>query len=309
MADAPALCAALVAAVVVAGGGADPVSGPGLAGLAVDAGRSAMTAKARASVDTTVAVRRGDRLVLLRARNDLVIETWDRDAVRVRDDEEPGESDLTIGGNGDALTVRWGSRADDVVVTVPRWLPVEIEGLELDASVDGLEGGLSLAYAGGGVVLRDVGGAVSVASADGELTVSGGTGQLSVRAGDDIDVVGFEGRIEVETTYGDITLRGVDLSFLGATTTDGDIVFSGPLQAEGSYTMISHSGDLQIDLDEGEGASFQVVTYEGELETEVPMRTERFSSGAVSRFTVGAGSATVVLETFSGDILVRSGAR
>src|SRR5690606_18329658 len=90
--------------------------------------------------DTIIAVRQGNRLEVENIRGDIVVQAWNRDAVRIntRRDER---SAIEVRASGNVLQVRSehrrGIHSVDLRIDVPTWMPVRITGPFADATVQG----------------------------------------------------------------------------------------------------------------------------------------------------------------------------
>jgi hypothetical protein len=148
---------------------------------------------------------------------------------------------------------------------------------------------------------------VEAFTADGSIEAAGLTGSAHLRAGeDDVRVRSSSAALQVETVDGDIRLEGISAQTISAKTTDGEIEFSGALRAGGDYAFYSHGGDIRLGLAPPVNMDALVLTYEGDFESDFPVRTEGFRSGEGLEFRVGAGGARLVVESYDGEVrLVR----
>jgi hypothetical protein len=100
-------------------------------------------------------------------------------------------------------------------------------------------------------------------------------------------------------------------------------VFGGSLAKTGRYEFNTHSGDVRLSLQGSTGFEITANTFSGELRSDVQLTDRRGDSPTVPagdrdrrhygpkrqelRGTFGDGSAVVVVQTFSGDLLITSG--
>jgi DUF4097 and DUF4098 domain-containing protein YvlB len=93
-----------------------------------------------------------------------------------------------------------------------------------------------------------------------------------------------------------------------ATNTSGDISFSGSIDPQGRYDFTTHSGDLDLEIPKDANAQVSLTTWNGSLDTDFPITLKPGSRDITKHytFTIGAGSAHITAETFSGDISIRS---
>lgn len=261
--------------------------------------------------DTTVTVSRGARLDVSVHNGSVTVRTWNRDAVRVTsdDDRSPrvtvGAGIVSVGPGG-----RHGPGSADLVLNVPVWMPLSVNGVGLDITVEGVKGGANLETVQGDVMVRNVEGTLSLQSVDGAVTLEGAVGRVSAQSvNDDVILKNVTGEIRAESTNGDVRLERVRSASVEATTINGDVTFDGPVREGGRYNLNTHNGDVWMTVPEGTSASVSVSTFNGSFESDFPVRLEggkrqnrRFS------FVIGGGSAQITLESFGGDIrLVRPG--
>src|SRR5579872_4074206 len=95
--------------------------------------------------DQTVPVAKGTKLEINNFAGDVIVKTWDKDAVRVEVnhsdreaiDIKPGDQTLTIRGR----SVRGGPpRSLDYTLTVPVWMAITVSGTYADVTMDGVGG-------------------------------------------------------------------------------------------------------------------------------------------------------------------------
>jgi len=270
-----------------------------------------------AQSDTTWSVGSGDRLSLENFSGDVQIETWDQDLVhietygsdRVRFDVRSGGSEFRVRPSAPRRRDRDHSDAHDndnsggFVVHIPAWLPLEIRGRKLEISVSDHSGGLLLSTLDGDIELENVSGEIHARSLEGVISVRNVEGRIELFSmDDDIRVWGARGELRVDANDGDVTLREIDAEVVEASTVDGDIDFSGTLDPQGRYMLVTHDGDITFGLVGEPSAHVLVSTFEGELESEFPIMLSRLESGREFDFTLGGGGAEVRLEAFDGAV-------
>jgi len=257
--------------------------------------------------DTLLQVQRGDRLVLPGAEGVLEVRTWNRSEVEIRAEGE---------GSGNVLLTRSGSRVElsvrdrrgrtwdeDLSITLPPWMGLEMTGQEFEATITGLAGGVTVRNLEGDLTLRDLAGEVDVYSVEGELEATGLSGSARLRAGDDgIRVVNSTAVLELETVDGDIRMEDVSGPRISARSTSGDIDFLGRIPRGAAYDFRSHSGDIELRLNPPVSVDVSVLAYAGDFESDFPARARGFTSGESFTFTLGQGGAHLSLETFSGEL-------
>ena len=261
--------------------------------------------------DTTFQVTRGDRLEAHVFAGSLTIEAWDRNEVQVTglDGRDRGATH-----RGSVVRVslnpgRYSNGVGDVRVRVPAWMAVEGSGVETDLVVRGVAAAVKLNTVEGDVTVEGAATEVVARSVEGLVTITGARGRVAAGSVDgDVSLRNISGEARVESVDGDITVRGSDLTGLEATTVDGDVSFSGPVKAGGSYRLNAHDGAITVALGSSPNVEVRLSTWDGDLESDFPVTvTGAVRGNRAMTFTLGQGAARLTLESFDGKIrLVRT---
>lgn len=283
-----------------------------IAVLALAATALAPRALAAQDVDTTIAVRSGARFELNSVSGSVKIQTWNHPQIRVVAQTDGARVDVEASPG--SVSVRSISRRGegdvDFTITVPANTALEVHAISADVDVNGVCGEASLGSISGGVTLRCGNGDVQVESVSGDVQASDVRGHLEITStSGDVDVRGVRGDVVAHSVSGDVSLDRVDGQEVRAETVSGDIGFSGAIHDGGRYGFHSHSGDVTVRPDGDLSASVSVSTFSGDVESDWPMT---INPGGRMRpreweFTIGAGSAKLSLESFSGTIYLRRG--
>jgi hypothetical protein len=255
--------------------------------------------------DTTLAVNRGDRVVLEGISGVVAITAWDRNELEVR--SATGNAPLAVRRTGATLQVEPDGarrrRSLDAVIRVPAWIDVEVGGSALDLNVTGIDGALRVANVSGDVQIRDAGGAVDVRSIRGEVVVVDARGAVRASSqADDVTLRRVLGSVEAHSGDGDIILDQLGSMSVRAEAQDGDIVFSGAIANGGEYRFYLHDGDVLLEVPADVSARVHVSTFDGEFTSDFPVRVESFSAGRQFDFVLGQGGALIDIEVFDGEI-------
>lgn len=283
-----------------------------------------------ALVDQTLA---GSRLEVSVGSSDVAIRTWDGSGIRVQAIQRggsPGDYTVDVSASGGTVRVTeadsggfcfFCSRELSYEISVPGSAQASVSTSSGDITIQGVGGPLNLSSTSGDLDLRDIGGDITLETASGHVRLADVGGKLDVTAiSGDVEL--SDGRVSgasVQTTSGGIELEGVadDLELtsisgsisvrdardarLAASTTSGDISFSGGLARDGSNTVSTISGQVSMDLSEDVGFRLSASTVSGEISTDFDLRDGE--QGRRSRSgSVGDGSASLKIETTSGDI-------
>lgn len=261
-------------------------------------------------------VSKGTRLVLSNNAGEVVVQTWDREAVRVQAAHSPREA-VNIETADQTMRIR--ARAErgpsglvDYRITVPTWMPVNLSGTYLEATIEGtsaevtvetVHGNVRVVGGSGSVVVRSVAGLISVDKAAGRVQAT------SVNEG--IRLTNVTGDMTAETTNGDIEIQDAQTSSLEASTVNGDITFNGTVRSGGSYRLTTHGGDVRVGLGGAANATVFVRTFQGDFSSDFPIelpdgQSDRSGSKRFN-FTLGNGSARIEVQSFNGDIHLAKG--
>lgn len=265
--------------------------------------------------DETVAVQRGARLSISNFAGEVVIHTWDKDAVhvvarhqsRTKVSIRPGAAGLSIQASGSM-----GPQGSvDYDITAPAWMPIRVEGTYNAVTMDGVQGEVYANTVRGDIVIKGGTGVITAKSVEGEVQVEGARGKVNVSSvNEKIRITDTSGEIAAESINGAITMTGIDSKSVEASTVNGTIMYEGKLVDGGHYSFSTHNGDLSLGVPENANATFTIRTYQGSFSTDLPLAGASradIQRGRRVTSTLGTGSAEVYLETFGGSIRVRRG--
>src|SRR5580765_6798116 len=252
--------------------------------------------------DQTVNVTKGTKLDVNNFAGDINIKVWDKDAVRVEVNHSDREA-VDIKQGEQTLTVRSRSlrggppRSLDYVITVPKWMAINIGGTYADVTVETTRGDINLTGGSGVITLKSI---------QGEVTVQKAKGRIEVRAvNEGMRLSDISGDLSAETTNGSIILDRIDSGNVDCYAVNGNISFDGPIKDKGLYRLTTHNGLVAMAVPEKANVTMTVRTYNGGFKSsfQVPgdtgERRKRFT------MTLGNGSAHVELESFGGTISLR----
>jgi DUF4097 and DUF4098 domain-containing protein YvlB len=267
--------------------------------------------------DQTVDVARGTRLVMTSNAGEVVVRSWDRDAVRVEATHGPRERiDVQVA----ELTLRVRARTErgpqglvDYRITVPRWMPINLSGTYLDADVEGTGAEVTIETVRGTARVRGGSGAISVRSVQGQVIVEDATGRVQASSvNESIRLAGVSGDVTAETTNGDISLLNMKAANVEVSTVNGDVTFDGGVVDKGAYRIATHNGRIRVGLGGTANATVFVRTFRGRFSSDFPITLPEGQAGTGGNvrfnFTLGSGSARIELQSFGGNIFIARGA-
>ena len=266
--------------------------------------------------DQTVDVAKGTRLVLSNNAGEVVVRSWDRDQVRIQATHGARET-ITADTTDMTLRIRTqrasGSRGPgglvDYQITVPRWMPVNLSGTYLDATIEGTTAEVTVETVHGNARVSGGNGAVSLRSVEGVITVDKASGRVqATTVNEGIRITNVSGEITAETTNGNIFIDNATTSNLEAFTVNGEVTFNGTIRDNGAYRLGTHNGDIRVGLGGANNATVFVRTFQGDFTADFPVQLpegQNPRSGSKRfNFTLGSGSARIELQSFGGDIVL-----
>ena len=266
----------------------------------------------RFDTDTTVSVPQGSRLRLQNQGGEVTIKAWDRGQVRIQA-VHSSRSMVEVDVRGQVVEIeakgrRGLSSVVDYQLTVPVWMGLDIGGMYAEVSIDGTKAPVKVETLEGDISLHGGAETVTLSTVNGHITVVGARGRVELHAvSEGVTVTDLaDGELVVESVSGDIDLRRIDAKSVDAQTISGEVIYEGRIVDAGSYSFLTHSGDVTLAIPEATNASISVVTGNGEVNSSYSLKAER-ASRRRNTYRMGNGSANVDVETFSGDVeLIRA---
>ena len=116
--------------------------------------------------------------------------------------------------------------------------------------------------------------------------------------------------MEVRSFGGNVSLENVSGPKVQVTTTQGDIRSDGGLGSNGEYSLISHSGNIDVALPAGASVDMMAESVEGSADNAFPLQQKAHSffsphKGRSFSGTSHSGSSSIQLSSFSGKIRVK----
>ena len=257
------------------------IDGPEVPRNAVEWADDARSRRIRQAVttDTTLRVGRGVTLSLTNISGDITVQVWDRDAVRVNAEHDKNDQVMAEikdgmlklgtrsleGEPADVADVEWN-------LTVPRWLPLEIQGIESDIAVTGLRALVRAQSMSGDVHVSSCQGPMELHSGEGEVHAEDVDGDVTAGSMNNaVRLVRVLGPIQAQTINGDIQMDDVSSAKVSASTLNGRVYYASKFQPHGRYAFSSHNGKVYVGLDKTQAMNVTVSSYNGQLESSIPV--------------------------------------
>lgn len=272
---------------------------------------------AQSRIDTTFAFNRNGSVDLTEISGDVVVNAWDRSEARIRAYAERGRIRSSISSSRLSLeteAVRGRIGDSKLEVWIPVGARVVARSTSGDVTVKGTKSPVDARSTSGDVVVSDATDRITIESVSGDVRASQLSGDVRGESvSGTIEIRGATGPVRAETTSGDVSLLGVTSRNVYATTVSGEIEYDGTIDNSGRYEFHAHSGDIRLEIPESASAQFSVETFSGSLDSEFPITLQpgQRTTGRPRRFefTLGSGSARIIAESFSGDIVLARRAR
>jgi DUF4097 and DUF4098 domain-containing protein YvlB len=263
------------------------------------------------AADTTVTLREGDQVVVQNLTGEIFVEPWSRSELRVTG-EDRDEVDVVVTRSGSRVVIRpndrRGRKSVEMTLRLPPWAELEIGGMSLDVTVEGMQAGVTVENVEGDIGVFGTSGPLDLTTVEGEVDVRGARGNVRVDAqSDEVFLEDITGDVRVTAGSGDIDLIGIEGGQVFAETVSGDLTFVGRLQDGGTYEFSVHSGDADVTLPGDVSSRVSVSTFDGEFDSDFPVRVQGYSAGRTFDFTLGDGAASLSIQVFDGEIHLREG--
>ena len=233
--------------------------------------------------------------------------------VEVRTEHEQNRRDRN--GRSDHVSV-------DYTVTVPASVSVDLHSVSGSVKVSGVHGSLRAEAVSGDVTVVDAPRLEAAKTVSGDVSLTGVTADGDLSAGSvsgNVRAKGLKARgLDLGSVSGDISVSDVTCERLGVKSVSGNVEYAGGISKGGRYEINTHSGTVRLVLANPGGFELNGNSFSGSIRSELPLtiggdfsgRNDSRRGGRDSvnnhsmRATFGDGSATLVVRTFSGDIII-----
>jgi DUF4097 and DUF4098 domain-containing protein YvlB len=283
--------------------------------------------------EKTVALPKDGKVDISNISGNIAVTTWSQGDVRIeavkssrasseaKAKENAAKVAIEVTTEGNILRIEtkypktggfWGGDSVNVSVeyklSIPQWAGLKAKNVSGNIEAAGLGGPADLDVVSGDVVVRQAAKGAECNSVSGNVDVSDITGDVFLKSvSGDVKARRIKGSIEAESVSGELELVEVsEASVVRAKALSGGIVYRGSINKAGTYTLKSHSGEVEMFLPAASAFGFEASTFSGNIESDFKIATEDVHpSEKELRGVVNGGGATVKLSSFSGDIRLK----
>jgi DUF4097 and DUF4098 domain-containing protein YvlB len=280
--------------------------------IALGVAASAAGAQGRARIDTTFAFDPGGTVTIGNGGATIEVTGWDRPTIQIR--ARGDDAAFRLDASPKRVMIDPSRSNDDVTIEVhvPRGVRVEAHTNSGDITINGTHGDVDLQSSSGDLRINEAN-VVNASTLSGDVDIRSGTGAVTASTSNgDVTIRDNQGNIDASSVSGDVTITRATAHTVRGKTTSGDVVYTGSIEANGTYELSSHSGDVELSIPKDASAQVSVTSFSGDLDSDFPITLKPGFNSAASgstkhyAFTIGGGSAHVTVETFAGDITISS---
>ena len=209
----------------------------------------------------------------------------------------------------------------DYTILLPPTVRVEATSISGSLKISGVQAAVRAGTMSGNVT-------IAAAGIESARSISGNVDLVDVSTDGTLAAMSVSGRvtgknlkarsIEVSTVSGEVALADVTVERLGVRSTSGNLGYSGAIPPGSRFGFNAHSGAIRLALPDTQGFRLTADTFSGVIRSALPLtldRGYRFSGDLELRRRPGSpqrsidgrsgdGGATLILQTFSGDIVI-----
>ncbi len=268
-----------------------------------------------AGPDATVVVRN--------VKGDVHVTGWNQNRVQVDGTLGGGAKPLQITGDTRALEIKvessggsgWFGNSDNMGPTsldvhVPHAAALEVHVVSAPVDIDGLDGrSITVGSVSGRVHLGVRAGAVKVDSVSGDVDLSGSARSFDAQTvSGDVQAATLSGNANVQTVSGAVLLRAGSMDKVNLGTVSGRIQLDGAVAPDAAWKIDTMSGDVRLNLPSVVSARIKADTFSGDLHSDFGKTvSSEHGPGEHLDTQIGAGSGTITVNSFSGDVHIQRG--
>lgn len=271
------------------------------------------------AVDRTVAADADAVIAIENIAGSLTITGWDRNEIKITGTLGDDVEELTVEGSRDRFEIdveipegrSYGKR--DIDADLEMWVPsgsgLEIETVSASITVSGVNSWLELSSVSGNIEAAGGITEAEIESVSGSIRLTGENTVAEIESvSGNVALEGVGQAVDVSTVSGTISVEAREINRASFESVNGRIEFNGSLASDARFSAECHASNVVLTLPAAIGASFEISTFSGNIDSDfggTVERTSRYAPGKRSEFSTGDGGARVSIETFSGNVEVR----
>lgn len=244
------------------------------------------------------------------------ITAWDQPGVHIGGELGKDVEKLEIQETSSGLKVRVRNRKNQrnvdethLLLSVPATVSLVFESVSSDLRVNGLESeSVDFQSVSGDLTAQVRMQRIEVETVSGDLVLSGLTQRASISSvSGDVELAGVTDELDISTVSGDVVVTDSQIIRGGIQTVSGDLTISLEVADRGRLNIESMSGDVRLQLPKAQQAEITAQTYSGNISSDFGDISEQSrGSGKSLHVTVGDNGSLIEVESFSGNIQLRS---
>jgi len=194
-----------------------------------------------------------------------------------------------------SIVTRAGSQNRSYDITAPATTLVQVQTNGGSITVDGVSG-VTINTGGGNLDIENVHGPVNVYTENGDITAGALTGSMAMEVGNggSIRLNNVNGSLKAVSHNGDVVVQGAALNGASVMQTNyGSVQFEGSIDPQGTYSLKTISGNINLTLPDTAAFQLNAVIASGSVNNEFGNSTVGSGQLAQIMATVGSGSVTV----------------
>jgi len=243
------------------------------------------------------------------------IQGWERNEAHLTGTLGDSVDELEVNASGSRLEITVVNRSErnvdntDLKLMVPAGANINVSAVSADIAVSSLDNEkLKVSSVSGDLAISANSRRVSLESISGDVDFTGYTARISAESvSGDLSLSGVSGEVAVSSVSGDMELIATGVERGKLETVSGDVEMECELSENGSLKAESMSGTVLLSLPANYAGLLEASTFSGEITSAFgAVKEEKYGPGSRLRYESGNGGAEVRVESFSGNIKLKS---
>jgi hypothetical protein len=265
--------------------------------------------QARQRIDSTFAFNKAGELSISVRGGEVRVTGWARNDARVIAIGDRGTITMDASSSRIRLDVRpqLMSRAQ-FEINVPIGVRVNVTAVTANIDVSGTRGELALTTVSGKITASDGAGRTRIGTAAGTVTMQRISGETHVGSmTGPINITEIDGELSLTTITAPTKVQQADLSGLTVDAAQGNLDFSGRLDAQGKHKIETFGGNVELSFPTDFAATIDMESLSGKLHTDFDVTLRPRNTGGQQRqqYSINGGGALITISTFNGGVFLR----